>query len=291
MIPAILLVVFGAAQQPTVECRDGEIWLARDGSAPVLLANDRCYKSRPLWSPDGSKFAYFTNTTEDRPSCPTEVVLYSSDGTRLRSIPALDKGNAVNRIEWLGDSRIGIDTHINPSLGQYRIVDAMTGSEVSSCTGFGFVPSPDFTRVAHAGWIPHFAPPFARNEYLMVDDRIVYPSGAGDNPNLAREDPQDQLLYRDIHEFVAPFFVWSPDGTRIAFVERLFDWRADGIGSYRGEEENSRWQLVMVPATGGTALCRALPQAVRGEPTTLRWTGPDRIAITGGGLDGEYPAR
>ena len=80
----------------------------------------------------------------------------------------------------------------------------------------------------------------------------------------------------------------SPDGTRIAFVERLFDWRADNFGSYGGKEENSRWWLVVVPiASDGALVQRKLPES-GGGVVTVQWADTGRVKIAGAGLSGEY---
>jgi hypothetical protein len=117
---------------------------------PVQLTRDGCEKGRlAAWSPDGTKIAYYTNTTMDKPRCPTEVVLLETDGTRLKALRALDRGNAVRRIDWLGNDRIGIDTHINPSLGQYRIMDVATGKELASYSGYGFRARRRIPNISH----------------------------------------------------------------------------------------------------------------------------------------------
>jgi hypothetical protein len=209
----------------------------------------------------------------------------SSEGARIGSLPALDRGNAVTGIEWLGNDRIGIDTHLNPSAGQYRIVDVATGKEIASYFGYLFSSSPDSRHIAHVGGQVHFAPAFATSDYLMTDDAVVYPRIDGE-PNLRPPDSSDPLLYRDIHAF-ATKFVWSPDGTRIAFIEKLFDWRADSEGSYRGKEENARWALVVVPAAGGAPV-RIQLETTGEEAVNVRWTDSGRVKLEGGGVTGEY---
>lgn len=276
-----------AIQHPAVEWKDGEIWLTREGEPPLQLTRDGCEKGRePAWAPDGAKVAYYTNMTVDKPSCPTEVVLLSAGGIRLKTIPALDSGNAVMGIEWLGNGRIGIDTHINPSVGQYRVVDVTTGRELASYSGYGFRPSPDSSHIAHAGPAPHFAPPFAQSGYLMSDGGIVYPRALGKEPNVRSPDPADRLLYREIHQFRTDF-AWSPDGTRIAFIEKMFDWRADQFGSYYGTDENERWWLVVVPAAGGGHVQVEL-RKVGGGVVTVQWTDASHVKVEGGGVSGEY---
>src|ERR1035441_962320 len=84
----------GAIQHPAVEWKDGEIWLTREGELPVQLTRDGCQKGwEPAWSPDGTKVAYYTNMTVDKPSCPTEVVLLSAGGTPLQTPPGVGRGN------------------------------------------------------------------------------------------------------------------------------------------------------------------------------------------------------
>ena len=286
MIAAMVLVLLFASEHPVMEWRNGEIWLVRQGAPALQVTNDGCPKGREIsWSPDGTKAAHYTIQTDDHPQCPNNVVLLAADGVTLSTIPGLDRGNAIMRVDWLDNDRIGIDTHITPSSGQYRVVNVATGVQLASYLGYGFRPSLDFTRVAHVGPMPHFAPAFAKSDYLMVDNRVVYPPGVGEEPNVLPPDPGDKLLYRDIREFRSDA-AWSTDGNRIALVERLFDWRADQWGSYYGKEENSRWWLLVVPAAGGEALRTKLP-ALEGGPVTLEWIGPGRVKLAGG-VSGEY---
>lgn len=283
----VLLLVFGAARRPMMEWKESEIWLTREGEPALQLTRDGCEKGRePASSPDGTKIAYYVNSTVDKPQCPTEVVLLAADGTRLMTIPALDRGNAVMGIHWLGNDRIGIDTHVDSSVGQYLVVSVTTGEELASHFGNRFQPSPDSKHIAHAGSVPHFAPPFAQSAYLMIDDTVIYPHPPDKEPNVRSPDSIHGVLFRDIHDFRTDF-AWSPDGTRVAFIERVFDWRADNFGSYDGREENDRWRLVVVPSAGGAPVQKRLSQ-VGGGAVTVQWTKSGRIKIAGGGLSGEY---
>lgn len=279
--------LFGASQRPAVGWKAGEIWLMREGAPPLQLTDDGCEKGRtPVWAPDGSKVAYFTNRTVDKPECPTEVVLLSRNGVRLKAIPALDQGNSVQRIEWLGNDRIGIDTHMNPSAGQYRVMDVKTGKELASYFGSGFHPSPDSRLIAHAGWVPHFSPPYARSDYLVIDNAVAYPPNAGKEPNVRSPEPADQLLHRGIHEFRSGF-VWAPDGAHIAFIDKTFDWRADKLGAYYGKEENDRWWLVTVSSAGGVPVQISIQEPSEAA-IKLVWIAADRVKVECGSLTSEY---
>jgi hypothetical protein len=91
--------------------------------------------------------------------------------------------------------------------------------------GLGFTPSPDNQRIAHIGQFVHFAPPFARSNYLLIDNTTVYPLPKGAKPTGQRpfEASPDVLQESDsktigIHEFTAAFS-WSPDSRRVAFID------------------------------------------------------------------------
>ncbi len=123
----------------------------------------------------------------------------------------------------------------------------------------------------------------------MLDDRTIYPPSAGAEPNIRPPDPADSRLFRDIHEFRSGL-VWSPDGKWIAFIERLFDWRAESVGSSSGKEEgDSSWWLVAVPVTGGVPMRHSLPDNP-GE-VEPKWSDANHLDLKGVGFATQFVVR
>lgn len=286
MTAAILLALL-AFQQPALQVTNNEIWVMGEGRASAQLTNDGLPKRDPKWSPDGSKIAYASLCREAKSGCP-QVIVISPDGTRLTELPGVDLGNSIDGFDWLSNERIGIDAHVNPSLGEYRIVDLSTARVVANYLGFWFTPSPDRKWIAHVGFMPHFAPQYAHNYYLQIDGKTIYPSGlkAGDEFS-ARTDSRDSFLFRDIREFRS-LLVWSPDSKRIALIERMFDFHVDKADpNYQaGEERNPRFALIVV-TTGGKTVRRALkPFEGRAE---VKWVSAGSVQITAGEHTTTFP--
>jgi len=112
-------------------------------------------------------------------------------------------------------------------------MDPSSGKMLKHWLGFAFTWSPDKSHLAYHGWIPHFSPPFAHSSYLQIDDRTVYPpeaiTGASvhEGPHGAKLEEHSIIesggLYRNIHEFRQ--FFWAPDSKKVAFIDRVYDWK------------------------------------------------------------------
>jgi hypothetical protein len=102
--------------------------------------------------------------------------------------------------------------------------------------GSSFLWSPDRKTLANVKLDVRFGTPAGQNSCLFLNERAVYP------PNCDHA----RATYNNIHTFLLPL-VWSADNTRVAFVEKIFDWEyEDPFGRYfDGEAKNVRYYLVI----------------------------------------------
>jgi hypothetical protein len=166
--------------------RGSEIWTVNaDGFHLTQLTRDSVPKQTPVWSPKGDRIAY------SLPFGPVEkpeafIVIVSASGVTLKTLPIPRQGNvefpeinAIDRLDWIDDDTIGIEGHINPSLGEYRILKARSGEVKRSFLGNGFTWSPVTKRLGQLCWQPHGIPDALRSDCVQVDGTTVYPSGDG----------------------------------------------------------------------------------------------------------------
>ncbi len=222
LLVSLLAFDLSVQSELRVEIRDSEVWLIR-GASEAQLTHDLKAKPQVLLSPSQSRIAYFEQCPEDEHCTPTIVVL-DLQGHRIGSVqPQLQVGDSTEpcasilSIRWNGDEAIAADCHIHPSLGNYIETQIATGKTVRYLAGYFFTPSPDGKRVAHVGWIVHFAPPWAQSNYLQIEHTTIYPLPEGTGPTeqkgleLAPKVVRQQgLLFSGIHDFT-PGFSWSPD--------------------------------------------------------------------------------
>jgi len=194
-------------------------------------------------------------------------------------------------VHWAGEAVIGAYCHGNPSMGNYFEVDIATGKVLRSYIGFGFVRSPDYAKVAHVGWIIHFAPPWVQSQYLMAGDTILYPLPPGMKPvvqkplEMAPEVVKQQgLVYAGVHTFPVRF-VWSPDSRYVGLLDCLVDYRLrdDSPEAFeeRGVEENHRCFVVAVALDGTFRRTPVTPAA--DQAVTLHWTNNRTLVATHAG--------
>jgi hypothetical protein len=281
--------VLGAATVE-VEVRDSEVWLTRDGQ-PKQLTRDGRSKEQAVLSPSNDRVAYYEICTQKDPCTPSVFVL-DLDGELIQRFqpmisvaPLAVPCASILSIEWTGPDAIAAECHINPSLSEYIETTISTRRATRRLAGYDFKRSPDSTKVAHVGWIPHFAPPFAKSNYLQIEDTTIYPLPPGKHP-VAQADPPDVvrnkgLTYSGIHDFRYGL-TWSPDSQRIALIDCTYDWTADdpsAIGG--GKESNRRCSIAVVAPNGRFAL---IPLSSVPAEARLAWLNSHQVSLSAQGV-------
>jgi hypothetical protein len=264
LFPALLLFValaLPAANTPSVEIRDSEVWLVRDGHA-LQLTDDGKSKLQAELSPAQDRIAYYEQCPENE-HCTPSLVILTLDGDRLESFHVPPEGTpctGILAIAWTGPKAVSVECHINPSLDEYFEIGLSTKQVFRDLLGYDFTRSPDGKTIAHVGWIPHFAPPYAQSNYLQLDDVTIYPlpeSGTPKKQEGLDEQPyvvlNKGLHYYGIHEFV-PGLAWSPDSRRVALVDCIYNWTANSANSTSGEESNRQCSVAVVSPDGSFQL-------------------------------------
>jgi hypothetical protein len=262
-----LLPLLAWAAAIDVEVRDLEVWLIRDGQA-LRLTHDGKAKMQAVLSATGDRIAYYEQCPQAE-HCLPSVVVMDLAGRRLSSFQPKtardDRCGSILSIAWTGEDAIATDCHINPSLDEYIETDLATGATRRDLLGYWFTPSPDGKRVAHVGWIVHFAPPSAQSNYLQVEHTTIYPLPRGSGPveQKGLEDPPQVVVRHGvvstgIHEFM-PGFAWAADSQRVALVDCIFDWtdaEEGALSAAGGRESNRRCSLAVASVSGEAVLFR-----------------------------------
>jgi hypothetical protein len=242
----LILLASAAWAQVRVEIRENEVWLIRSGQ-PKQLTRDGRSKLQVLHSWDFNRIAYYEECTEGE-NCTPSVIVLDPDGNRLQTFEprpsALCEPSpcaSILNISWAsGEQAIGVECHANPSLSEYVEIELSTGKTLHDLAGIGFTPSPVGNHVAYIGPLIHFAPPYSQSNYLLIDGMTTYPLPKGFRPPLKEEgEPSIDVVRHDgsryvgIHSFVSGFS-WSPESTKVAFIDCISDWIEKGAHSGGG---------------------------------------------------------
>ncbi len=247
--------------------RNNEIWVTKGGRSTQLTHDGRSKLQAEL-SNGHDRIAYYEQCPQGE-GCTPSVIILDLEGRRLQSFTPTIVGfgqtepcASILGISWRSSGEsMAVECHVNPSVSAYMEIDLKTGKHIRDLAGFGFTSSPDGKWVAHVAPLVHFAPSYAKSYYLQLNDFTVYPLPKNRKPLRQRGFEhsidvvkQEGERYVGIHDFV-PNFAWSPDSTRVAFIDCIFDWIETGGpdpgGNPIGEERNRTCSIAVVSVTGG----------------------------------------
>jgi hypothetical protein len=283
-------------QSLSVDVRENEVWLTRNG-VDTQLTHDKKAKLQAELAPAKDRIAYYEECPQSE-NCTPSIVILALDGQRITSFHVISPQSpnptpcmSILSIAWLNQFEIAAECHINPSLGEFIVSDIHAKRVTKDLFGFAFAPSPDGNSIAHVGWIPHFAPPFAKSEYLQIDDTLIYPLSTGKSPVILKslEGPSDVVHnegdnYIGIHECGSGFH-WSADGRHIAFVDCVFDWKATSPDGHVGDEVNRTCSLIAI-SRDGKFQSFPLGEMSKGDlyQAKISWNGLHEITIGAGAV-------
>lgn len=243
---------WGSQSNPTVKAvylRGSDLFVA-DSANPegVQLTHDGAPKSHPVWSRDGRTIAY-QRAGKGHPL--GDLVVISTTGEILHEIPFRATNSEVSgmrfveELEWSSDEVLVVSGSVNPSTGEYALVDVKKGKEVADylVDGFRWASSPDGNHAAYVGYIPHSVPEADRRPQFCLDDECSF------------DKPARGFSPRGHVEFLTEP-VWSAEGMEVA------------IGA---EDFNTKARVLIVRSLGGRASTYSVPAEVA-EGFKIVWT-------------------
>ena len=210
---------------------------AKQFDRPALSeSTPACGRESSVESPDRLHSAYVSCVDGEHGTHTVQLTVMDSAGKEVSTLSARMKLSCTpGTLEWLDDHRVGVVCRTDPEVRNYLVFDIETGKHEEN-PGSWFQWSPDRKTLANVKLDVRFGTPAGQNSCLFLNERAVYP------PNCDHA----RATYNNIHTFLLPL-VWSPDNTRVAFVEKIFDWEyEDPFGRYfDGEARNVRYYLVI----------------------------------------------
>ena len=213
-----------------------------------------CGQQSSVASPDRLHSAY-VSCSDGEEARTLRLTVMDSAGKAISQFSAQVKPACTpGALEWLDDRRLGVICQTDPQVKNYVLFDIQAGS-AARIPGLLVQWSPDHQTLADVKLDVMFGTPAGANSCLFLNATAVYPSGC----DHAKES------YSHIHTFILPL-VWSADGSKVALVEKIFDWEYldPFLRYFDGETSNVHYYLVIASAghAGGYAINSAASQQV-----------------------------
>jgi hypothetical protein len=231
-----------------------------------------CGQGSPVASPDRQHSAYISCVGADQGAREITLTFLDAAGRQISTLSARAKQSCTPGMpSWLDNSRVGVVCRTDPEVRTYLVFNIQAGSE-AAYPGYSFDWSPDRKILADVKLDVMFGTPVGQNSCLLLNGQAIYPTRC----DHAKE------TYNHIHTFLSPP-AWSPDSSKVAFVEKIFDWEyTDPFARYfDGEASNVRYYLV-IASEQGAAGYRLDPAAAEQLPA---WQTNSRLVLGSQALD------
>jgi len=218
----------------------------------------------------------------------------------------------ILQMTWPRENTIAATCHFNSTESLYIQLDPATLKTRRAMMIFAgdAVPSPDGSKVAAFGPVPHSATEDQQSKYIVVDNADIYPLPPGksadplaplavypktESGDIAERKPGAAVpTVIGMHDI--PTFAWSPDSTRIALIDTTYDLTPGPdtpkeIGPEGANTRTNAKSALAVVAMDGTFQSYALSVTAIPAKTTVRWKDAAHVEVTIDGVPKIYAVK
>jgi hypothetical protein len=218
----------------------------------------------------------------------------------------------ILQMTWPRENTIAATCHFNSSESLYIELDPATLKSRRAMMIFAgeAVPSPDGSKVAAFGPVPHSATEDQQSKYIVVDNADIYPLPPGKSaeplaplavyPKVESGDIAERTSHAAIPTIIGMHalgkFAWSPDSTRIAVIDTTYDLtpgpdHPQEIGPEGTNTRSNHQSALIIVTMDGTF--QSFPVPVEKDPakTTIRWKDVAQVEVSIDGTPTSYAVK